>query len=107
SFVLLLFVFFFQAEDGIRDFHVTGVQTRALPISLDYYFRQCALRVTCVDLARMGLFLAAPPGSPAPVCRELIRMVNAFMFTCGKIGRASCRERVEASVSGDGGERTG
>src|SRR5690606_41039705 len=24
----------FQAEDGIRDFHVTGVQTCALPISL-------------------------------------------------------------------------
>src|SRR5690606_7964809 len=29
--VLSLF-FFFQAEDGIRDFHVTGVQTCALPI---------------------------------------------------------------------------
>src|SRR5690606_40776738 len=26
--------FFFQAEDGIRVFHVTGVQTCALPISL-------------------------------------------------------------------------
>src|SRR5690606_39428346 len=26
---------FFQAEDGIRDFHVTGVQTCALPISSD------------------------------------------------------------------------
>src|SRR5690606_30008645 len=26
--------FFFQAEDGIRDFHVTGVQTCALPISV-------------------------------------------------------------------------
>src|SRR5690606_41102849 len=25
--------FFFQVEDGIRDFHVTGVQTCALPIS--------------------------------------------------------------------------
>src|SRR5690606_39717047 len=31
--VVLLF-FFFQAEDGIRDFHVTGVQTCALPICL-------------------------------------------------------------------------
>src|SRR5437660_4106113 len=33
--VLLFFVcfFFFQAEDGIRDGHVTGVQTCALPIS--------------------------------------------------------------------------
>src|SRR5256712_6228681 len=29
-----MFVFFFQAEDGIRDLIVTGVQTCALPISL-------------------------------------------------------------------------
>src|SRR5699024_12097945 len=29
----LLFFFFFQAEDGIRDRNVTGVQTCALPIS--------------------------------------------------------------------------
>src|SRR5256885_7922286 len=28
-----LHVFFFQAEDGIRDYKVTGVQTCALPIS--------------------------------------------------------------------------
>src|SRR5207245_4118764 len=28
-----VFVFFFQAEDGIRDATVTGVQTCALPIS--------------------------------------------------------------------------
>src|SRR5690606_18924065 len=27
-----MLAFFFQAEDGIRDFHVTGVQTCALPI---------------------------------------------------------------------------
>src|SRR5437016_9430835 len=32
SFVFL-FIFFFQAEDGIRDWSVTGVQTCALPIS--------------------------------------------------------------------------
>src|SRR2546430_14520727 len=29
----MLFFFFFQAEDGIRDLTVTGVQTCALPIS--------------------------------------------------------------------------
>src|SRR3712207_9318688 len=29
----VVFVFFFQAEDGIRDIGVTGVQTCALPIS--------------------------------------------------------------------------
>src|SRR5206468_7947531 len=32
-FVCLIFFFFFQAEDGIRDLIVTGVQTCALPIS--------------------------------------------------------------------------
>src|SRR5438445_13363478 len=31
--MFLLFFFFFQAEDGIRDIGVTGVQTCALPIS--------------------------------------------------------------------------
>src|SRR5260221_8797621 len=31
---LFFFFFFFQAEDGIRDHCVTGVQTCALPISL-------------------------------------------------------------------------
>src|SRR5690554_3784313 len=30
-----MFFFFFQAEDGIRDADVTGVQTCALPISID------------------------------------------------------------------------
>src|SRR2546426_3531123 len=30
---MLLIFFFFQAEDGIRDYKVTGVQTCALPIS--------------------------------------------------------------------------
>src|SRR2546429_2003468 len=34
----MLFVFFFQAEDGIRDVAVTGVQTCALPICAD---REC------------------------------------------------------------------
>src|SRR5690349_21937274 len=31
-FFLFFFFFFFQAEDGIRDLYVTGVQTCALPI---------------------------------------------------------------------------
>src|SRR2546430_5035502 len=31
--VILCWVFFFQAEEGIRDLTVTGVQTCALPIS--------------------------------------------------------------------------
>src|SRR2546430_8713578 len=34
------FFFFFQAEDGIRDLTVTGVQTCALPISLALPWRE-------------------------------------------------------------------
>src|SRR5207253_4682656 len=34
EYAVLLIFFFFQAEDGIRDGHVTGVQTCALPISV-------------------------------------------------------------------------
>src|SRR2546429_210406 len=34
---MLFFFFFFQAEDGIRDVAVTGVQTCALPISLNHF----------------------------------------------------------------------
>ena len=34
--VIFFFFFFFQAEDGIRDHCVTGVQTCALPISIIY-----------------------------------------------------------------------
>src|SRR5690606_40906433 len=33
--------FFFQAEDGIRDFHVTGVQTCALPIYEPAFVHRC------------------------------------------------------------------
>src|SRR5699024_11295803 len=33
-FIFYLYIFFFQAEDGIRDRNVTGVQTCALPISV-------------------------------------------------------------------------
>src|SRR5207253_7824847 len=35
AFGTILTYFFFQAEDGIRDGHVTGVQTCALPISTE------------------------------------------------------------------------
>src|SRR2546430_13249660 len=36
SCLMLLSFFFFQAEDGIRDLTVTGVQTCALPISVSW-----------------------------------------------------------------------
>src|SRR3712207_7806383 len=38
--VILFIYFFFQAEDGIRDIGVTGVQTCALPIYITQYIQQ-------------------------------------------------------------------
>src|SRR5437868_11367775 len=38
--LFFFFFFFFQAEDGIRDRNVTGVQTCALPIYRDYYLER-------------------------------------------------------------------
>src|SRR5690606_40417287 len=43
--------FFFQAEDGIRDFHVTGVQTCALPISR--LRRQSLVSIAATGRARL------------------------------------------------------
>src|SRR5207237_6010730 len=47
--IWLLFLFFFQAEDGIRDSSVTGVQTCALPI---YVLRLQLMMQDLLDLSR-------------------------------------------------------
>src|SRR2546427_38398 len=51
-----VFFFFFQAEDGIRDLTVTGVQTCALPIWIG------GLRALARALARSGLPVVLTPG---------------------------------------------
>src|SRR5256885_12555536 len=48
------FFFFFQAEDGIRDYKVTGVQTCALPIWRAAP-RLCELQVLPLYAARLGV----------------------------------------------------
>src|SRR5438874_5295525 len=45
------FVFFFQAEDGIRDLYVTGVQTCALPILL----AACGWQINTAFIERVNL----------------------------------------------------
>src|SRR2546421_3431913 len=52
---MLLFFFFFQAEDGIRDLIVTGVQTCALPI---YDVAAAATKNAAYDANIMGSKLA-------------------------------------------------
>src|SRR2546430_8993967 len=66
-FTFVLFFFFFQAEDGIRDLTVTGVQTCALPIcsAPSSSKRPLALR----QVVHVGLFrnLIFTLGMPSPV----------------------------------------
>src|SRR5688572_7702447 len=56
---LLFFFFFFQAEDGIRDLTVTGVQTCALPISfilcLNLLFRPLRVLADKFNVLQMGV----------------------------------------------------
>src|SRR5438128_11279113 len=81
-------LFFFQAEDGIRDATVTGVQTCALPISVPL---QAALE------RKRGLVVEQPLIDGIAAEQELARE-NRGVGT--EIGRASCRERVEVRVVG-------
>src|SRR5256885_3903170 len=91
---ILLYFFFFQAEDGIRDYKVTGVQTCALPIwswsekPVPRWSNTTSWRPRSTGssvIAKSGRSgVAAWPGPPA-------RAITVPVF---EIGRASCRERV-------------
>src|SRR5437762_9567331 len=86
--------FFFQAEDGIRDTSVTGVQTCALPIlfpqrstGLADTFDNLVLHVRDVRYVRQLVtfeFEIAPDKIGEDKRAEI----------ANEIGRASCRERV-------------
>src|SRR3989442_11879989 len=66
--ILEFFLFFFQAEDGIRDADVTGVQTCALPI--------CFLHKTVVGAAAIAPTAAAPT---AVLCKKLRLVIFDFL----------------------------
>src|SRR5207245_5727742 len=105
-----------QAEDGIRDATVTGVQTCALPIF------NCSIPVGLAGAGRALPFSSVrervravrqPRGTAEarhtrtyPPCSSP-RCVGARLITkCGReIGRASCRERVWVEVGGERGGR--
>src|SRR5207249_5782780 len=91
--------FFFQAEDGIRDRNVTGVQTCALPI---YFIRDVAM---VASIYRVPQVMEVNPSFSAKTVPEFIAYAKANpgkinFASAGKIGRASCRERVEISEVG-------
>src|SRR5205807_7450540 len=92
-----LLFFFFQAEDGIRDYKVTGVQTCALPILLQA--PQIA-RVVSPLTERCWAALAEVQDPEMPISLVDLGLIYKLEVEDGlvkvelKIGRASCRERV-------------
>src|SRR5690606_40672444 len=93
----------FQAEDGIRDFHVTGVQTCALPIwlqltGLDRLAQNNAASADglldfidgiTIDNARGKLIFPVVE----PFGKDLEAKFSTTELDLKEIGRASCRER--------------
>src|SRR5207245_7098409 len=75
--IVLFFFFFFQAEDGIRDATVTGVQTCALPICLSLEGNDFRLEPTDAGrgLVRKGSALNRKYGYCA-ICRSEERRVG-------------------------------
>src|SRR5439155_11613574 len=94
---------FCQAEDGIRDGHVTGVQTCALPIfQVD---RPVDLDITSslagwMSWVAWGRPVAASTDPALLSLRGVLRAAGAARWSApraacpSEIGRASCRERV-------------
>src|SRR3712207_8632980 len=95
SVVTNCFFFFFQAEDGIRDIGVTGVQTCALPI-----WPPPATTTRPTSTGTGGTWPGARPrpgwprsSHPYKTARRRAVQHDAMTDT-DEIGRASCRERV-------------
>ncbi|HEY8342133.1 MAG TPA: glutaminase A [Calditerricola sp.] len=73
---------------------------------LAVYFQQCAIEVTCADLARLGAVLAfdgvAPWSGEQLVPREVVRIARALMVTCG-LYNESGRFAVQAGIPAKSG----
>src|SRR5207248_8371892 len=98
------FIFFFQAEDGIRDRTVTGVQTCALPISATPPW---SCRSARQDHAASGAPDSTGPwrrcwqgrrAPPRAAAQPKYGRGRVLPAAPRQIGRASCRERVKISV---------
>src|SRR5438477_9691799 len=108
---MLCLVFFFQAEDGIRDLTVTGVQTCTLPISTAYAFSAggpvvwpSVQALLVVPLSAHALF--ARPLVVSPASTVAVEMTDAeataVMFCDGRrTHEIAPRDRLEVVRSDD------
>ena len=64
-----------------------GVLENPVDLTLGVYFHQCAIAMTCVQLAKAGRFLAQSGRNPSTgmlvIPPERARRINALMLTCG------------------------
>src|SRR5437879_12226492 len=65
QFLCFVFFFFFQAEDGIRDTSVTGVQTCALPILIRGRMTNRAFAPAEIPRAHVEMILEAARHAPS------------------------------------------
>ncbi|OYX40981.1 MAG: glutaminase [Rhodobacterales bacterium 32-67-9] len=78
-----------ETETGHRNFALAhylrafGNLTNPPELTLGSYFHQCAVEMTCDQLARAGRFLMEAPGMPRLVSPDRVRRINALMLTCG------------------------
>ncbi|KQS98199.1 MULTISPECIES: glutaminase [unclassified Rhizobium] len=82
-----------EAATGYRNFALAnfmrsfGKLDHPVEHVLGVYFHQCALAMSCVQLAHAGLFLAASGSNPltkhSVVSKQRARRINALMLTCG------------------------
>src|SRR5256885_10970070 len=89
-------IFFFQAEDGIRDYKVTGVQTCALPIFLQGVHRGLNPAPALMLFAGVGSVQVIRNLSSAHTADggAVEELRTDTRYVAAEIGRASCRERV-------------
>src|SRR5256885_4120808 len=108
---MCVFFFFFQAEDGIRDYKVTGVQTCALPICLSRFVEERG--DDAVDpVERSVLRTIADLSSPAfargdaaphvdPECLALHTRIDDAVRLTKELGPAVARDQAKAVVDLD------
>src|SRR5258707_10952573 len=96
SSMLERFFFFFQAEDGIRDIGVTGVQTCALPIFHHKMFFRPRRDARALFDRRAGGETGGARAGRSQCGAALFRNSESSGQRARprEIGRASCRERV-------------